>query len=146
MSASRIDEIMAGVKACIAAVPGIVKVYTHQPPTIGTPPAVVLFLGPSRPIYPPEGVYGAMNLEWTILAHLVLNDVNTAKSETQIAQFIPAIIEALGHDIDAGGGLPEGELRVLRFTPGYYTVAGNRSHAVEFEIRAWETVEYTYSF
>jgi hypothetical protein len=148
MSASKIVEIVEGIAACYAAVPGIKQVYTHQPKTVGELPAVVIHIGPSRPLYPDvtnDAPYGALTIEWTLMTYLLFRDVNPENSETDIAVYLPAVIEALGHDVDAGGSILDGEARVQRFTPVYYTVGKIRYHAVEIVITAIETVAYTYA-
>ena len=140
--ASNLTAIIAGIRAQLLTVSGIANVYDHAPAKIGTTPAIVFSLGPCRPI---SGAYGEMALEWTLNGYLAVKDINFDVSEAEIVSLLPAIIEALGHDLDAHGAITDGQVLVSRAAPGRLTVGGVTYHAMQFTMTVVERFVYSYA-
>lgn len=152
---SQLDAIVEGIAAQLRTITALQNVITYKPPQPGPLPMVYLDvegLGTPDDEWAPKG---AMTIDWTIQAYLVIAPV-AAKADavaTLARQLLPAIVEVLGHDLDAHGSLSgatdierDGIMKLTRLSPpGKVTIGTIDYYARQLTISAIEMFTYTYS-
>jgi hypothetical protein len=152
---SQLDAIVEGIAAQLRTITDLKNVLTYYPDQAGPLPMIYLDaegLGTPDDEWAPKG---AMTIDWTIEAYLVVAPV-TAKSSavaTLTRQLLGQIAEVLGHDLDAHGALasPDGLERdgIMKLTGlsrrGYARIGTADYYARQLTIQAIEMFTYAWS-
>jgi len=142
--ASQLGPIMAGIAAQIRTVAGLKNVITHYPNQVGPYPMVFLYVDSAD--YP-ETTYGEMTIGYRPEGYLVLAPIGAnAEAVADLGYaLIPEIIEALGHDMDAGGAIVDGQMMLEGFAEGRMMIGKVDYHVRRLRFRVIERRYYEYS-
>jgi len=141
--ASQLGPIMEGIAAQIRTVPGLKSVISYYPDAPGPLPMVFLYVDSAD--YP-ETTYGEMTIGYRPEGYLVLAPLTGKASAAADMGYalIPEIIEVLGHDLDAGGAIVDGQMMLEGFAEGRLTIGGVWYHARRLRFQVIERRNYSY--
>jgi hypothetical protein len=152
---SQLDAICEAIAAQLRTIPDLKNVITYWPNQPGPLPMVYLDVEAVTTPTDEWAPFGAMTLDWAIIAYLVTAPVTTkASAAATLARVIlPQIAEVIGHDLDAGGALAspgsserDGILKLTAMSPpGFVQIGGNRYYARRLTFQAIEMFTYEWS-
>jgi hypothetical protein len=141
---SNLDAIVEGIAAQLRTIPELKLVLTYEPDQPAPFPFVFIDMeGWDHP----EKTTGEMTLGWDIVGYLVTASVTSKASAaaTLSRQLVPAIIEAIGHDLHAHGAIVDGQVLLREATKGRRKIGDGWYYARRLTFRAIEMFPYQYA-
>jgi|SRR5215213_747711 len=141
---SQLDAIVEGIAAQLRTIPELKAVLTYEPDAPGLFPFVFLDMdGWDHP----ETTTGEMTVGWDIVGYLVTGSVTSKAAEAakRARLIIPAILEALGHDLHAHGAIVDGQVLLTEAARGRRQIGGAWYYARRLTFRAVEMFPYQYA-
>lgn len=149
--ASNLKNIIDGIAATLRTIDDFKNVTTYKPDNPG--PLPMVYLASIHFDYP-ETTYGEMTIGWNLEWYIVTAPVsaNAPNSELRLYTIVPQVVEALGHDLDAGGSLPgedvggsDGQALLTDADEGEVVIGGTRWYAMRLRMRVVERFIFQYS-
>lgn len=146
---SRIDEIVPAIAETFAGLPidiggGEIRPlvsYDYLPAAIDDWPAHVLWIDTWRALWMTQG---GMRLGWTLTGMILVAPLGEEHTERIIRRIIAAQLDALHHNLTAGGTIPEGQVTMQNGGRQVFTVAGTEFQAQRLTYLVEESFPYAY--
>lgn len=139
---SNLDAIVEGIAAQLRTIPALGdRVITYEPDQAG--PLPMVYLDVESWEYPPKTM-GELTVGYDIVGYLVLAPITgkASAAATLARQLIPLVIDVLGHDLDAHGALPDGQVLLTEGARGRLVVGRTEYYARRLVFRATEFFPY----
>jgi len=146
MTLSNWPTILAGLKANQSQlVPTDLKqVLDYEPNQIsGGASPLVYFILKDLKLTPPTNQ--EQEVVYSVGMRLVVQYTNNQTAEQTVAALIPTVLNTLGHDLDCGESIQDGQVTITGGVAGYLTIGATRYRIVDFTLEIVERVSFDWS-
>lgn len=140
--ASNMPAIRAGIATRLATATGIGNVVNTLRAAPSNAPLLYI-LKPRWQRIPPASQEQA--IRWTFEGMLAVTTENNMQADADLDSAIINLIDVAGHDLDAGGALPDGQFLIQGGVTEYRTILGIPVLVHRFDITVIERVPYDYA-